>query len=263
MAQYYPRGNWWVQTPIWTVDAEGEPLSEDQVIAKMICPHPSWTVQESGPAMDREDPSKPVIDPETGQGVWQVVETCPLCGAIRFRWIPESMKDEPFDYSVPQTGPWYERLYNLGNFTILSRRYRENENVDPNYMTRVETPAGHAHTGMIMLGTWLFSPAALDQIGDMERMLKMGPQRYVKFRSLKEGRNRRDQIKELEDHATTLAQVVQDIGPESIAAARAIFEAEVDQEAAELEELRIQEMEREVAQRKREAAERKSKKKPK
>ena len=255
--EWYRRGNWVVGTPIWT-DPEG--FTGPEVIAKMICPHPSWTIQEAGRAEDPStEPPTPIKDPASGDFIWNVAEHCALCDAIRFRWIPETLKNEPFDYTVPQAGPWYERLYNLGNFVILARRYQNNPNVPPSFMTRVETEAGHVHTGMVQIPTLLFSPSALDQIADMERMMRLGPQKYIKLRALKEGKTRRDQLKDLEAHATTLAQVVQDVGAESVEAARAIFEAEIEHETAEAEEYQIKQMEDEVTERKREREERKKK----
>jgi hypothetical protein len=131
-------------------------------------------------------------------------------------------------------------------------------------MTRVETQAGNIHTGIVQLETLLFSPAALEQIADMERMMKLGgPKRYASYRMLKEGRKTREEKTDIQAHAEALGKVVQDIGPESIAAARAIFEAEIEQEAAEMEEYQIQMMEKEVAERKAQIEKRRAGKKPK
>lgn len=101
---------------------------------------------------DSEEP-KPLLDqqPNTGEAIWSVTEDCSVCQANRFRWIPEKIKGECFDYSTPESGPWYERLYNLGNFVILSRRYQNNPTVPLSFMTRVETQAGHVHTGIVQL----------------------------------------------------------------------------------------------------------------
>jgi hypothetical protein len=218
----------------------------------MVCPHPKW-VEEN---REKEDLG--------GTEYLVITEKCVVCGAIRGRALPASMAEEPFDYSTPQSGLWYERLYNLGNFVILARKFQNNPERPPSYMTRVETQAGHVHVGMAELDTPLFSPSALQEIEDMERMLKLGPKRYASFRILKEGLTRKEQKDEIQLHATTLAQVVQDIGPESIAAARTLFEAEIDHEIQEQEEIQIQQMESEVAARKAQMEERRKQgKKPK
>lgn len=248
--EFYPRGNWIVGTPIWVL--EDDDLGNR--MTKMLCPHPQW--KEAGRAKE--------VNPEDGKEYLIVTEECPVCDAKRLRLLPADIPEEPFDYSIPQTGPWYERLYNLGNFVILVRRYQNNPNVPPSFMTRVETQAGNIHTGIVQLETLLFSPAALEQIADMERMMKLGgPKRYASYRMLKEGRKTREEKTDIQAHAEALGKVVQDIGPESIAAARAIFEAEIEQEAAEMEEYQIQMMEKEVAERKAQIEKRRAGKKPK
>lgn len=225
----------------------------DDRVSKMLCPHPEW--KETGRTKE--------TNPEDNTEYLIITEECPVCNARRVRLLPAAIPEEPFDYSIPQTGPWYERLYNLGNFIILARRYQNNPNVPPSYMTRVETQAGNVHTGIIQLETMLFSPSAIEQISDMERMLKLGPKRYANYRILKEGRKTKEEKTDIQTHAEALGKVVQDIGPESIAAARTIFEAEIDQEAAEFEEYQIQMMEKEVAERRAEIQQRKAAKKPK
>lgn len=222
----------------------------------MLCPHPEWK------EIARANETNPV----NGKEYLVVSEECSVCKARRLRLLPAELReaDEPFDYSIPQSGPWYEKLYNnLGNFIILVRRYDRNPTVPPAYMSRIETQAGNIHTGIAQLETPLFSPAALEQIKDMERMMKLGPKRYAGYRILKEGRLTKQEKTDIQAHADALGRVVQDIGPESIAAARAMFEAEIDQESAELEELQIQMMEKEVAERKAQIEKRRAGKKPK
>jgi len=248
--EFYPRGNWIVGPPIWVLEDQ----DEQERISMMLCPHPQW--KEIARAQE--------TNPEDGKTYLVVSEECTVCGAKRLRLLPAGFpENEPFDYSIPEKGPWYERLYNLGNFVILVRRYNNNPEVPPSYMTRTETQAGNVHTGVVQLETLLFSPAALEQIVDMERMMKLGPKRYAGYRILKEGRKTKEDKADIQAHADALAKVVQDIGPESIAAARAIFEAEIDQEAADLEEYQIQMMEKEVAERKAQIEKRRAGKKPK
>lgn len=222
---------------------------------KMLCPHPEW--KEIGRAQE--------TNPEDGKQYLVISEECTACESRRLRLLPPGYPEtEPFDSSIPEKGAWYERLYNLGNFIILSRRYDNNPEVPPSYMTRIETQAGNVHTGIVQLETYLFSPAALEQIADMERLIKLGgPKRYAGYRILKEGRKTKEEKTDIQTHADALGRVVQDIGPESIAAARAIFEAEIPQEAADLEEMQIQMMEKEVAARRAEIEKRKASKKPK
>lgn len=102
--ELYPRGNWIVGTPIW--------VFKDQEIvdkmAKMICPHTQWA----------EGSRETTLNPEDGIKYLIIKEECTECGAIRMRWAPEVVPEEPFDYSIPTRGPWYERLYDLGNFMI-------------------------------------------------------------------------------------------------------------------------------------------------
>jgi len=247
--EFYPRGNWIVGTPIWVLEDQ----DEQERITMMLCPHPQW--KEIARAQE--------TNPEDGKTYLVVSEECTVCEAKRLRLLPAGIPEEPFDYSIPEKGPWYERLYNLGNFVILVRRYNNNPEVPPSYMTRTETQAGNVHTGVVQLETLLFSPAALEQIVDMERMMKLGPKRYAGYRILKEGRKTKEEKTDIQAHADALGKVVQDIGPESIAAARAIFEAEIDQEATEMEEYQIQMMEKEVAERKAQIEKRRAGKKPK
>lgn len=248
--EFYPRGNWIVGTPIWVLDDQ----TIDDRMVKMLCPHPEW----------KETERKIETNEEDGQEYLVVREECPVCNAIRVRLLPTNIPEEPFDFTIPERGPWYERLYNLGNFIILTRRYQNNPNVPPSFMARVETQAGSVHSSTVQMETLLFSPAALEAIADMERMLKLGPKRYANFRILKEGRKTKEEKDDIKAHSDTLAKVISDIGPESIAAARTIFEAEIDHEIQEMEEYQIQMMEREVAERKAQIETRKAKKtKPK
>lgn len=248
--EFFPRGNWIVGEPQWVFEDQ---TLEDRM-KMMLCPHPEW--KEIGRAKE--------TNPDDGKEYLVISEECSACGARRLRLLPPGFtEDEPFDSSIPQTGPWYERLYNLGNFVILVRRYDNNPEVPPSYMTRIETQAGNVHTGVVQIQTPLYSPAALEQIVDMERMMKLGPKRYAGYRILKEGRKTKEDKADIQAHADALGKVVQDVGPESIAAARAIFEAEIDQEAAELEEFQIQIMEKQVAERRAEIEKRRAAKKPK
>lgn len=231
-----------VSTPIWVLKKN---QSLDDRVSKMIDPHASWQIEEASIAVDPET-KEPTIDEATGEPVFVVKEVCPVCGAIRFRYIQESKKNEPFDYSIPTKDPWYERLYNLGNFTVLVRRYQDNPNVPPNFMARVDTPTGGVYTGMYQIGTLLFSPAVLELLQVMQNMARIGPQQYASFRILKEGRKTKQAKEEILRETEALARVVSEIGPESIAAAQAVMEAEPEQEAADMEEFEIQEMERQV-----------------
>jgi hypothetical protein len=262
--EFYRRGNWIVGTPIWVFPGAAlpgaeEPTQEDR-IQKMICPHPSWRVEESALAADQET-GEPIVDENFGEPVFVVKEICPVCGAIRFRYIPESKKDEPFDYSIPTKGPWYERLYNFGNFTVLVRRYQNNPTVPPSFMTRVDTPSGASYTGMHQIGTLLFSPSVLELLESMQNMARVGPERYYSFRILKEGRRSKREKEDIKREMESLARVVSEIGPESISSAQAIMEAEPQQETADMEDYEIEEMERQ-AQLKRELLQ-KRRKKPK
>lgn len=247
----FERGNWLVQTPIWVIPGEkiGEETTQEKHIARMTCPHPQWveTKKESADIYGN------------GEMFTLVAEQCPVCQAYRARIFPQSIPEEPFDFSIPKTGPWYERLYDLGNFVILARRYNNNPTRPPTYMSRVETKAGNVHTSMAEFDTLLFSPSVLNVIKDMEGMLKLGPQRYVAFRILKEGRKSKAEKDWVQEFAKTLAKVVEDVGPESISAARTIFEAEINQEIAEMEEIQIQNLERTLEEAKADIAKRRSK----
>lgn len=251
--EFYRRGNWIVGTPIWVLKQD---QPEDDRVLKMICPHPSWRVEESAVAVDEK--GQPVVDEMFGEPVFVVKEVCPICGGIRFRYIGESKKDEPFDYSIPQKDPWYERLYNFGNFTVLVRRYQNNPNVPPSFMARVDTPSGAVYTGMYQLSTLLFSPAVIELFEVMQNMLRVGPQRWASYRILKEGRKGIAK-KEIQQEAEALARVVSEIGPESLEAATAVIQAEPEQEAADMEEAEIKEMER-MAQLRREQIQRRRQK---
>jgi hypothetical protein len=209
----------------------GEEANESHVV-KMTCPHPQWAVVNE----------KVETDPEGKKGL-VVMEKCVACNALRVRILPEGAPEEPFDYSIPVSGHWYERLYNFGNFVILARVYQDNKEVTT-YMTRVETPAGNVHSGMVNLNTLFFSSSALHQIYDMELMLKFGPKRYVDYRIFQEGRQAKQEKADVQKHADTLFKVVQDIGVESIVSAKAIMEAEVDRDAEEVEVAQIEERER-------------------
>lgn len=255
--EFYHRGNWIVGTPVWVFPEQ----EMDDRIAKMICPHPEWA--ELGREVEQ--------NPEDGIRYLVVTEKCPACGALRMRLLPEGAIEEPFDYSIPESGPWYERLYNLGNFVMLVRRYQNNPNVPPSFMTRIETPSGNVHTGTIQIPTLLFSPAAVEQLVDMERVIKLGPDRYAAYRILKEGRKTKEERDDIKMHTQTLDKIIQEIGPESIAAAKTLLEAEVDHEIedmkqyqaaaiAEQAEQETQEMEKQVEEPKARARKKKSKK---
>lgn len=234
--EYYPRGNWIVSTPIWVLKDQ----DLDDRMAKMVCPHPQWAEVSRG------------VDENSNDGLKYLVvsEKCAECGAIRMRLLPEGVPEEPFDYSIPTKGPWYERLYGFENFTILVRRYSNNPDVPPSFMVRVDTEAGNAHTGMVQIPTWLFSPAAAQILKDMGTVAKAGPKRFADFLILKEGRSGKQEKSDIRALADSLFRVAQDIGPDSYSAARANLEAEIDQEAAEAEANEIEMMEREVAMRK-------------
>lgn len=234
--EFYPRGNWIVGTPIWV-------FKEQDIVdkmAKMVCPHLQWTEAER----------QTELNPEDGITYLVVKDQCGECGAIRMRLIPTSLPEEPFDYSTPMAGPWYERLYDLGSLFVLIRRYQNNPDVPPSFMTRALTKSGNVHVGMVQLETLLFSPAGYEMMRDMEKVAKLGPKKYADLRILKEGRSRKREKQEIKEHADSLFSVAQEIGPESIAAAKSVFEAEIESESAEAEEYEIQAMEEEVKQRK-------------
>lgn len=234
--EFYPRGNWIVGTPIWVF--QDQPIVDK--MTKMVCPHSQWT----------EASRETELNPEDGIKYLIVKEECGECGAIRMRLLPADLPEEPFDYSIPTKGPWYERFYDFGNLAVLIRRYQNNQDVPPSFMTRVNTPSGNVHTGMVQLPTLLFSPAGLELTKDLEKVAKLGPKRYADFRILKEGRHRKRDKKDIQEHADSLFRVAQEIGPEGIAAVKSIFTAEIDHESAEAEEYEIQAMEEEVQQRK-------------
>lgn len=244
--EFYQRGNWAVSTPLWVLDDQ---TMEDRM-SMMVCPHPQW----------KEVNRQVIENPEDGIKYLTITEKCQACGALRMRLLPEGVPEEPFDYSIPEKGPWYERLYNLGNFIILVRRYQENEEVPPTFMTRVETPQGNVHTGMIQMPTLLFAPAAVDLMKNMETVVKLGPKRYAEYRILREKRRTKREKDDIREHGDSLYRVAQDIGPESFAAAKALLEAEIDHESVEMEEYQIQAMEREIQHRR--AAQKKRSQKP-
>lgn len=234
--EFYPRGNWIVGTPLW-VQEDQDPADR---MAMMVCPHPKW------------DEKSREVDENSNDGLKYLVvsEKCAECGVIRLRLLPEGVPEEPFDYSIPVRGSWYERLYGFENFVILVRRYNENPEVPPAFMTRVETSQGNVHTGMVQLPTMLFSPAAVAVMKDMEKVIRVGSKRYADFRILKENRHGKQEKDDIRAHADSLFRVAQDIGAEPYIAARAILEAEIEQEAIEMEANDIETMEREVAMRK-------------
>jgi hypothetical protein len=236
--EFYNRGNWAVSAPVVEAD------DADELVLKLTCPHPQWVeINRDTTAPDPDDPTIKYLT---------ITEACAVCKSLRVRLLPEgiSEKDEPFDFSVPVNISWYERLYNLGNFTILVRRYQQGGGNPPIFMRRVETPAGNVHSVVDPMDTLLFSPSALVTTKDMEAMAKLGPKRYADFRILKEGRVTKPEKDIVRLYGESLLKVVQDIGPESIAAARTSFEGEIEQESAEMEEYQIQIMEKEVAARK-------------
>lgn len=242
--EFYHHGNWAVSAPV--VDSEdGEELRR-----KMTCPHPQWTEV-------RRDTTD---DPDEHIKYLTITEICSACGALRVRLFPEGIPEEPFDYSIPLHVSWYERLYNLGNFTILVRRFLQGKEDPPVFMMRVETPTGNVHTGTVTIGTLLFSPAAVEVTKDMERVMKLGPKRYADFRALKEARHTKREKSLVRQYGESLFKVAQDIGPESLAAASALLEGEIGHESAEMEDYEIQAMEREVKYRKTAAQKRKAQK---
>lgn len=243
--EFYPRGNWIVGTPLWILQDQ----DPDDRMVKMICPHAQWTA--AGRHVEE--------NPEDGLKYLVVSEKCAECGAIRLRLLPEGAPEEPFDYSIPVKGSWYERLYGFENFTILVRRYNNNPSVPPSFMVRVDTAAGNSHTGIVQIPTLIFSPAAVQVLKDMEKVARVGSKKYADFRILKEGRHGKQEKDDIRALADSLFRVAQDIGQESHAAAKSNLEAEIGQESAEMEQYEIEAMEREVQQRKA-ALESKSKK---
>lgn len=234
--ELYPRGNWIVGAPVW--------VFKDQEIVdkmtKMVCPHSQWT------EVERETD----VHPRDGIKYLIVKEECGECGAIRMRWAPEAVSEEPFDYSIPTKGPWYERLYGFGGFVVLIRRYQNNPEVPPTFMTRAMTKGGNVHVSMIPVKTLLFSPAGFELMRDMEKVAKLGPKKYADLRILKDGLHKKSQKRDMLEHADSLFSVAQEIGAEGMAAAKSIFGAEIEHESAEAEEFEIQAMEAEVQQRK-------------
>lgn len=234
--EFYQRGNWAVSTPVWIFPDQ----TDEERIAMMVCAHPHWDVGKKEITENPSDQAKYLT----------VTEQCSTCGALRVRLLPEGIPEEPFDNSIPQTGAWYERLYNFGNFTILVRRYYNGPKDPPNYMVRVETAAGTVETSTLRLKTLLFSPAALDMVNTVERVVQVGPKRYADFITLKQGILRKKAKDQIRAYADSLFRIAQDVGPESIAAAKSILEPEIKHEAIEMEEYEIQALEREVQHRK-------------
>jgi hypothetical protein len=228
--ELYQRGNWFVSTPILVFN----PKDPEKGEAMMICPHSQWA------EVKREMVDE---DPDAHGKYLAVSEKCTACSSIRVRLLPESVPQEPFDYSIPTEGSWYERLYNLGNFVLLVRRYNNNPEVPPTYMTRVETQSGSVQTSLNQLPTALLSPAAVRHIEDMEKLIKLGPKRYVDFRILKEAWNTKEDKDLVRAHAENLVKVIQEIGPESIGAAKSILQTEEAREDAEMEVASMQEQE--------------------
>jgi hypothetical protein len=189
-------------------------------------------------------------NPEDQAKYLTITEQCSTCGTLRIRLLPEGIPEEPFDNSIPEKGAWYERLYNLGNFTILVRRYHNNPKELPAFMTRVESAAGNVETSTLQLKTLLFSPAALDMVTSIERIGKVGAKRYADFLTLSKGINRKREKDQIRAYADSLFRLAQDIGPESIEAAKFILEPEIKHESVEMEEYEIQALEREVQHRK-------------
>lgn len=245
--RFYNIGNWAVSEPV--VDSE----DPEELQLKMTCPHPKWEEISRDTTVDPEDETNKYLT---------ITEACAVCKALRIRLFPEGMPEEPFNFAIPLNVSWYERLFNLGNFTILSRRFFQGSNNPPVFMTRVETPAGNVHLALLPIDTLMFSPAALERTKDMELMAKLGPKRYVDFRVLKEGLKTKPEKDLIRRYADLLVKVVQDIGPESLIAARTLLEGEIGLESAEMDEYEIQAMEREVKYRKA-AMERRKRQKPK
>lgn len=251
--RFYNYGNWAVGEPV--VESE----TPEELRLKMTCPHPQWMEVNRDTTTIPEDETLKYLT---------ITEACSVCKALRVRLFPEGVPEEPFDYSIPLNISWYERLFNLGNFTILSRRFMQGTN-PPVFMTRVETPPrvetpeGNVHVALLPIDTLLFSPAALERTKDMELMAKLGPQRYAEFRILKEGLKTKPEKDLVRQYGESLLKVVQDIGPESIVAARTLLEGEIALESAEMEEYEIQAMEREVKYRKAAIERRRAGKKPK
>lgn len=240
MPKQFQRGPWTVVTPIFS----SEKPTQEEMDRFITCPHPSWEIAQSGPVVDEKN--ELVIDPEIGEPVFNVVERCPICGGVRFRYIPLRLKDEPFDYSIPTKEPWYERLYNLGNFSVLSRRLLPpDETID--YMTRVDTPSGASfHTYFSDTKTQYFSPSVLGLLAILNDVARVGPEQYAAFKILKEGHKTKQAKQRMRERAETLGRIVSEIGPESLASAQAIMEAEPENEAADMEEWEIGQMEREA-----------------
>lgn len=244
MPKTFRRGSWTVVTPIFVSPSGSPPTIEEQSLF-MTCPHPSWEIKESGPMVDKET-KEPILDPQTGEAVFSVTERCPICGAFRFRYIPLAQKDEPFDYTIPTKEPWYERLYNLGNFTVLSKRLLPSDETIQ-YLTRVDTPSGATYS--IVFGdmrTVLFSPSVIRLLEILGDVARVGPEQYAAFKILKEGRKTKAAKEEVQEEAAQMGQIVSEIGPESLASAQAIMEAEPEKEAADIEEWEINQMEREA-----------------
>lgn len=240
MVEYYRRGSWIVGTPVY-------PLPEDDLAARiqaMACPHPEYQEVERR-TEDVEGQGKHLV----------IVERCPLCPAIRWRMLPVAGPQESFDPSMPMEGPWFERLYNFGSFTLLARRHQQPGMVM--FLTRVETPSGKVHSGFVPLEMPLFSAAALELISDLERVLKLGPDRYVSYRSFRESGVKKSDLK---THVSTLFPVAQEIGPEGVASAKATIEQEIESEIVEFQEQAAAEMEEQARELREQAAKKKKRK---
>lgn len=245
----YRRGNWFVSTPVFVQPGDEEENLEAKM-AFMVCPHPEYEEENQETKYFEEEEREYLM----------IVESCVLCGGRRMRLFPTDLPPEPFDPSIPTNAPWWERLYDFGNFKILVRRMQSAPGVAPNFLTRVETASGKVHAGFVQLEVMIYAPAGIEQCEDFQRVLNLGPERYVNFRSFREGRSSPEEKENLKLHVETLWPVASEIGAEAVASAKAVLEQEVEVELLEMEEYEAQAMAEKAEQLKRIAAIKRAKK---
>ncbi|MCI0529602.1 MAG: hypothetical protein L0Y56_19340, partial [Nitrospira sp.] len=199
MVDTFRRGNWYVSTPVLVQsEAEEDPQA---FYTFMMCPHPEY----------QEVSRETFYSEEEEREYLAIHESCVLCGGVRFRLYPTDLPPEPFDPSIPTNAAWWERLYDFGNFKILVRRMKPVAPDTYTYLSRIETASGNVHVSFTVIEGIIFSPAAVEELADLERILKLGPEGYVEFRAMREKRSSPEAIGEIQQHAETLYPVAIEI----------------------------------------------------
>lgn len=232
---WYPAGKWLVSTPIYAG-------KEEELEKALMCPHGTY----------QEEKREVIPVEETGIPELIIVQKCTGCVSKRFLRYPmeEPAEQELFKQSTPPVPTEvacadYERTYNFGTFQVLVRRHDPYPGAPLAFLVIV-TVGAQRYAQILPTDELSFAGSGIRVLQAMDRVLRLGPDRYANVTLLEERRMRSD-LPEKQRDARELFAIAQALGP-LIAQAAAGLQEEAVKEAGEAQEQEVAAFEAHIAE---------------